>query len=256
MIGSQHFYSMEQFVDYNEFKSLEPEIMAGISRCKTLHAVEGLWGTLVQEKDSVFKHDVKEIIPAYNEFKSNNNSELSEYWSNNRENELVSKNKLTRYLKSKYGACDPYYAFNLMVQKYFNDSKDNSIHQQKIMEHFPKTVEWINTKLLDNIFTKIYSANIVYVENNGIPKEHFDGEFDENMVLQESTEPEQYVHFRNTRRGFYVYDPVTKDRVFSNDFAIFWDTRDWHCTIQSVYSDWSLRIDGDFTDKVKDYIFK
>jgi hypothetical protein len=257
-IDGKTFVDFSSFVNYEDFKQVEPEIMAGIAKCKFTNAIEGAWIHTVERAESSYRRYYKNILEAYEEFKADTiplDSPVHK-WITERDTSLDSKNKLTRYLKSKYGAYDTYWMMHLVEMEYFDVPSDISDHQRAIMQHFPKTTEWINTKLLGNIFETVEKITILYLENDGIPHEHFDGHFDDNMALAlRSPYPNNdFVHFRNPRRGFYVFDPSTKNKIFTNSWAVQWNTNDCHSSSRNLYPDWSIRVDGKFSDKVKEWL--
>jgi hypothetical protein len=257
-LDGKPFIDFSSLLSYDDFKNLEPEIMAGIAKCKTTDAIEGAWIHTVERAESTYRRHYKNILEAYEEFKADNvpADSLVHTWIANRETSLDDKNKFTRYLKSKYGAYDTYWMMHLVEQDYFDVPTDINERQRAIMAHFPKTKEWIEQTLVGTIFDSIDTATILYLENDGIPHEHFDGHFadDMSLSLRNPYPLNEFVHFRNPRRGFYVFDPSTKNKIFENSWAIQWNTDDWHSSSRSLYPDWSLRVDGKFTAKVKEWL--
>jgi hypothetical protein len=251
----RHFVDMSSFVNYEDFKNIEPEIMAGIAKCKFSYAIEGGWG-IYNPKKTIQPRFHKSITEAYTEFKSNDAIPISPVaeWDANKNISLEYKNKMTRYLKSKYGAVDSYWSFQIEENLEYTDVPADILEwERKLMAYFPKTREWVRS-LLGPVFKTIKAANILYIENNGIPYEHHDG--NEERAFDGDTSVYEFIHFRNPRRGFYILDELTNDKIHAESWAVLWDVRNYHSSTQSIYPDWSLRVDGEFTDAVRDKLAK
>jgi hypothetical protein len=257
MIEKYHghtYIDMSKFLDYNEFQILEPEIIAGIAQCKSLLALESGWGVYRPLKTLQVMY-TKLPLDAFDEFQKDQTVPIdskARKWANEVSNNVNSKNKLSRYLKSKYGVGCSYWAFQIEEYKHYADSPTDIVdHERKMMEFFPKTRAWFASALLGKIFKSITAANILYVENDGIPYEHYDNE-GLKAVVPDNFRPMEFVHLRNQRRGFYLLDEESKDKVQINTWAVAWDVRNYHGSTRSIYPDWSLRIDGEFTDEIKE----
>lgn len=255
-IGENPYFDFASYFDYEEFKNLEPEIVAGIARCKSKYAIESGW-KIYNPSKTTQKIGHKMLLESYEEFKKDKTvpvDSLAHSWSDKLDGNLIAKNKMTRYLKSKYGAYDQYWALQIVENLDYSDTPTDIVTWEKeLMKYFPKTLDFIHNRLLTTIFQKITAANILYIDNDGIPFEHHDASVDDNgnIISPPNTLEYQFIHFRNPRRGFYLLDTETKSKIHLNTWVGLWDTRNYHCSSRSVYSDWSLRVDGTFTEEMQ-----
>lgn len=255
-INNNPYFDFSKYFDYSEFKNLEPEIVAGISRCRSKYAIESGW-RIYDPSKTTQKIGHKMVLDAYDEFLNDSTvpaNSLANNWSKDVNTSLISKNKMTRYLKSKYGAYDQYWALQIVENKLYSDTPEDIVTwERKLMEYFPKTIEFINTRLVGKFFQKVTAANILFINNDGVPFEHHDARVDEqgNIEVPPGVLEYHFIHFRNPRRGFYLLDTETKSKIHLNTWAGLWDTRNYHCSSRSLYSDWSLRVDGVFTEEMK-----
>jgi len=257
-INGKPYFDFASYFDYEDFKKLEPEITAGIARCKSKYAIESGW-RIYNPNKTTQKIGHKMVLESFDEFTKDTNvpaNSLAHTWAANVDSNLIAKNKMTRYLKSKYGAYDHYWSLQIVENEEYSDTPEDIITwERKLMEFFPKTREFIYTNLFGKFFKKITAANILYIDNDGIPFEHHDAQVIDGKIVQPPGELEyHFIHFRNPRRGFYLLDTDTKSKVQLNTWAALWDTRNYHCSTRSIYSDWSLRVDGEFTDEIKNVL--
>lgn len=260
-IGNKPYGDLSPFLNYQDFESLYPEINAGMAVCKYTIAIEGTYFKYDTHPKSSFKHTTTSLLSAYEELKKDSNiGDKARQWLDTKGETLQDTNKLTRYLKSKYRACDPVWLIHLAETPWFEDcvAKDIIKWNHEAVKFFPQTIKWINEKVLDNIFERdtIKMISIIYLENNAMPIEHQDGSHNkDNVATRSEFDPaDQMLHLRNPVRGFYIFDPDTKEKIFIDSWACVFNTNDWHSTYRSIYPSWSLRIDGQFTQKVKDYL--
>jgi len=258
-INGLPYGDLSSFLDYEEFKLLEPEINAGIAKCKDAVAIEGAFFKYPAHEKSSYKKYHKSLLEALDEYNNDTSPKhtLIKLWEDEKGKKLQSTNKFIRYLKSKHGAYDPMYSIHLAESPWFIDcvAEDIIYWNHQAMQHFPKTIEWIHSKILGTIFKSITGMiSIMFIEQDGIPNEHRDGGQNKDHVSLriEDELPEQMIHLRNPARGFYLFDPDTKDKVFINTWACVFNTNDWHSTQRTTYPAWSLRIDGEYTDQVKE----
>ena len=262
-IGNNPYGDLSKFLDYTEFEALYPEIAAGIAVCKHTIAIEGNYFKYDIHDQSSFKSTSISPLSSYEKLKNDSASlknDKIKTWVENKGKTLKDTNTLTRLLKSKYRAYDPTWLIHLTEAPWFEDciAEDVIYWNHQAMKLFPETIKWVNDKVSGNIFEEgiVKMIAIVYLENDGIPVEHRDGSHNkDNVSTREECAPaDQMIHLRNPQRGFYIFDPDTRAKVFIDTWASVFNTNDWHSTYRSLYPSWSLRIDGQFTQKVKDHL--
>lgn len=257
-ISDAPYCDLSKFLDYSEFLALIPEISAGIARCKDTLAIEGAFFKYPEHPNSSYKKTFTTLLDAFEQYNINDEpkSSLIQQWYSEKDNKLQAKNKFIRYLKSAYRGYDPMYSIHLAPAPWFEDcvAKDIIHWNYEAMKYFPKTLEWINNRVVGSVFSKITGMiSIMYLEADGIPNEHRDGgQNAEHVNKRTSVKPtEQLLHLRTPNRGFYIFDPDTRDKIYVNAWACAFNTNDWHSTQRTLYPAWSLRIDGEYTDEVK-----
>lgn len=257
-ISGAAYCDLSKYLDYTEFRSLIPEISAGISRCKDTIAIEGAFFKYPEHPNTSYKKTFTTLLDAIEQYKHNSDksSKFVQHWYDEKDKKLQAKNNFIRYLKSAYRAYDPMYSIHIAEAPWFKDCIAEDIIQwnYEAAKHFPKTLEWINNRVVGQVFSRITGMiSIMYLEADGIPNEHRDGgQNSEHINRRESVKPvEQLLHLRTQNRGFYIFDPDTRDKIYVNTWACAFNTNDWHSTQRVLYPSWSLRIDGEYTDKVK-----
>ena len=58
----------------------------------------------------------------------------------------------------------------------------------------------------------------------------------------------------NTKKPFYVWDPDTKNKVYLNARAAWWNDQDWHGGDAIKEQSYAIRIDGKFTEEFRKLI--
>lgn len=255
-VNNQTYFNLETHIDMNKFQELQPEILRGFAEAREF-AKEGTWMKpgFTFEKMS-YKVSWKPIYEAMEEFMAlpdtdpikQTGMELYKDFKN-----YKARNKFTRYLKMAMGAYDPYIYYFLWEE----GSWDDRTGPRKLTEeaaYFPETVKWVESMITDGIFEHIGRVIFFHCEADGIPFEHRDlgahnGVWDEN---QYSPHRNEFIHIRpNTKKAFYIWDPDTKNKVYINSKAAWWNDQDWHGGEQIKEQSYSLRIDGKFTDEFR-----
>jgi hypothetical protein len=257
-IKGQPFIDMSKFVDLEKFKSLQPDILAGIAESKHL-AFEGIWCKIETHPNSTNPQDWKSIPDGLKEFL--NDASISEdsdvkKWYNDLGN-VSSRNKVSRFLKSKYGVYDPIFTFYLTTNVNYGGETMPEADMPNIADYFPSVMEWANS-LVGTVFTKITQIVIVYVEEDSKTLEHQDVAPNDDLTIpldkvhHDINQTPEFIHMRfDTSRPFYVFDPEIKNKHFTNSWACWFNSKDWHSIGRSMGPNWSLRFDGPFTDAVK-----
>lgn len=257
-IKGQPFIDMAKFVDLEKFKSLQPDILAGIAESKHL-AFEGIWCKIETHPNSTNPQDWKSIPDGLKEFLSDTSiaeDSDAKKWYNDLGN-VSSRNKLSRFLKSKYGVYDPIFTFYLITNENYGGETMPEADMPNIADYFPAVMEWANS-LVGTVFTKITQIILVYVEEDSKTLEHQDVAPDDDLLIplnkvhKDIKQIPEFIHMRlDTSRPFYVFDPVNKNKHFTNSWACWFNSKDWHSIGRAMGPGWSLRFDGPFTDAVK-----
>ena len=258
------FVDLSQFLDYSGFEALFPEINAGIAIGKDYYAIEGTFFKYFSHEKTSFAPCSRSLFTSYNEYKNDETvpiNSLVREWEKEKGKNLHITNKLARYLKLKYGAYEAKWAIPLTEAPWLSNISEDMVYWNNIaIKLFPKTIKWVQDNIVNNIVKEGTLKNIMltYVENDGIPDEHQDGKHNHEQKFTMNVDnlgpPEQVLHMRNPERGFYIFDPDTKNKYFFDSWACTFNTRDWHSSMRTLYPSWSIRIDGEFTDKVKEVV--
>jgi hypothetical protein len=257
-INGQPIVDMSRFLSYNEFKSLEPDILAGIAETKDM-AFEGIWVNLENHPASTNPQNWKTIPEGLLDFLKDTQitpDSKPMQWYKDLGN-IESRNKLTRFLKSKYGVYDPLTVFFLRSDVNFGGNTMDHVDTNDIASYFPNTMQWVES-LVGVVFTEVTKVLIFYVEHDGDTLEHTDLSPNDDLTLpldkvhKDIDQQPHFIHLRlDTSRGFYVFDPETKNKYFANSWACWFNSKEWHSATKSIAPGWSLRIDGPFTDAIK-----
>jgi hypothetical protein len=255
-INGKPYYDLEKYLDMAMFDSLQPEILRGFADSREF-AKEGTWmNPGFNLKDLSYPMYWKPIYKAIEEFLAlpddnpikKNGIDLYRDFKDYRV-----RNRFTRYIKMAMGAYDPYIYYFLWE----DGSWDDRTAPRKLTpeaEYFPNVVRWIENMITDGIFENIGRVIFFHCEADGIPFEHRDldaknGIFEKDQYTSHRNE---FIHIRpNTKKGFYIWNPDTKNKIYINTRAGWWNDQDWHGGERIMEQSYSLRIDGKFTDKFR-----
>ena len=252
-INNLPYIDIEPYINMNEFDNLQSEILLGFAEAREF-AKEGTWMTpgFTYEQSSYIMN-WKPIYKAIEEFKNLSDNDpikiagltLYKDFKNYRQ-----RNKFTRFLKMAMGAYDPYIYYFLWEE----GSWDNRSAARKLTEeavYFPNVVKWIENMIDEEIFEHIGRVIFFHCEADGIPFEHRDLDA-KNGINNISPHRNEFIHIRpNTKKAFYVWDPETKNKIYLNTRAAWWNDQDWHGGERIIEQSYSLRIDGKFTEKFR-----
>jgi hypothetical protein len=257
-INGQPVVDMSRFIDFEKFKSLQPDILAGIAESKHL-AFEGIWCKIEPHPNSTNPQDWKTIPDGLKEFLNDTTiakDSKAMQWYNDLGN-ISSRNKFSRFLKLKYGVYDPIFTFYLTTNVNYGGETMPEADMPNIADYFPSVMEWANS-LVGTVFTEITQIVIVYMEQDGKTLEHQDVAPDEdlsiplNKVHTDINDTPNFIHMRlDTNRSFYISDPENKNKHFANSWACWFNSKDWHSIGRHLSPNYSLRFDGPFTDAVR-----
>ena len=248
-INGTPYFNMEQYLDMDQFKKLQPEIIRGFAEAREF-AKEGTWMKPGFNFDNMsYRLSWKPIYQAMDEFMSlpkddpiyQGGIDLFKDFSNYKQ-----RNKFTRYLKMAMGAYDPYIYYFLWEE----GSWDDRTAARKLTEeaaYFPNVVKWVE-KLQGTVFEHIGRVIFFHCDADGIPFEHRDLDA-KNGIDVVKPHRNEFIHVRpNTKKAFYIWDPESKDKTYLNCRAAWWNDCDWHGGERIMEQSYSLRIDGKFTE--------
>ena len=246
------YFDMEKYLDMDTFEKLQPEIITGFAEAR-MYAKEGTWmkpGFTFEQMSYV--PNWKPMYQALDEFMALDNNDPiklagSQFCKDF--NDYRMRNKLTRFLKMALGAYDPYIYYFLWEE----GSWDDRTAPRKLTEealYFPNVVKWVES-MVGTIFEDIGRVIFFHCEADGIPFEHrdLDAKNGVNVVMPHRNE---FIHIRpNTKKAFYLWDPEKKNKVYLNTRAAWWNDQDWHGGEKIKEQSYGLRIDGKFTDELR-----
>jgi hypothetical protein len=239
MIYDRIFIDLEQYVDLAEFDKLRPEISKGIATASHL-CIDGIQqipeGTIHPHVQGMLVNPLYEAVSKYNSLPEDDPIKIG--------GAGLTYNQLTNYLKNAVGAYCAYRLFPVIGEKFTLG---------ETAEHFPNLLQWIISFKTNNIFKSLYSSNLISVEANGIPWEHYDPK-EECEQPDENGRPfvPEFIHIKtDCDRPFYIVDPETGERTFMNTRAAYWNERDWHGGLPIPRPTYTLRINGRFSDEFK-----
>lgn len=252
-INGQDYINMEPYLDMDKFDELQPKIIRGFAEAREF-AKEGTWmAPGFTFEDMSYRHNWKPIYEAMQEFLALpdddpikiNGIDLYKDFKN-----FKQRNKFTRYLKMAMGAYDPYIYYFLWEEGDWND-RPGERQLTEEAKYFPEVVDWV-LKLKGHVFEHIGRVIFFVCEHDGIPFEHRDLDA-KNGVNVIKPHRNEFIHIRpNTKKGFYIWDPEKKNKIYINSRAAWWNDVDWHGGEKIMEQSYSLRIDGKFTDEFRE----
>ena len=251
-INGHTYIDMEQYIDMQRFELLQPEIIRGFAEAREF-AKEGTWmapGFTFEEMS--YQPYWKPIYKAMEEFMAlpdNDSIKQAGMPLYDNINNFKDRNKFTRFLKMAMGAYDPYIYYFLWEEGSWNDRTA----PRKLTEeaaYFPNVVNWVES-MAGTIFEDIGRVIFFHVEADGLPFEHRDLDA-KNGVNVIKPHRNEFIHIRpNTKKGFYIWDPEKKNKIYINTRAAWWNDVDWHGGDKIMEQSYSLRIDGKFTEEFR-----
>jgi hypothetical protein len=256
-IDGQPYIDVEPFLDMDGFSKLHPEICRGIAVARD-YAKEGTWivpGFNVNDMSYIVNwKPVHVAFKQYQELPDTDPIKVAgkDIFPQNFK-DYRQRNLFTRYLKSAFGANDPYLYYFLWEEGDWNERGETKSRTEE-SAHFPQTVAWIENLIKQNIFKSLGRVIIFVCEANGIQFEHRDLNSVNGVLNSGSYTPHrnEFIHLRyKTKRGFYLWDHTKQNKHFVNSRAAFFNDQDWHGGEQGVEQAYSIRIDGKFTDEFR-----
>ncbi len=253
-IGGKPYINLDPYLDIRGFRKLHPEICRGFALARD-YAKEGTWmAPGFDWKDASYIIDWKPIYKAWREYQSLPSdhpikvegekilpSDFSDY---------KQRNIFTRYLKAVLGANDPYIYYFLWNEGDWNHRSAERTPTSE-QQYFPRVVRWVENLVTSNIIDQIGRVIFFHMDHNGRAFEHRDLDAKNGILDDQQYSPHknEFIHIRyRTKRGFYIWDPETENKVYVNSNAAFWNDQDWHGGESSKEIEYGLRIDCKFTD--------
>lgn len=254
------YINLDPYLDIDGFKKLHPEICRGFALARD-YAKEGTWmAPGFNAANSSYIMNWKPIYRAWEEYQALDENDPIKIEGNkilpSNFSDYKQRNIFTRYLKTTLGANDPYIYYFLWNE---GDWNERNAERQKTEESifFPGVVNWVENLQEKNIIERIGRVIFFVCDHNGRAFEHRDldsrnGLLDDHQYTAHNTE---FIHIRfRTKRGFYIWDPDTQNKIYINSHAAFWNDQDWHGGEESKEVEYGLRIDCKFTKEFKQKI--
>ena len=253
-INNIPYFDMESYLDMSTFDKLQPEIIKGFALAREF-AKEGTWmepGFTFDEMS--YTPHWKPIYKAMQEFMQLDDSDpikITGLKLMPRDfKDFKQRNEFTRFIKMALGAYDPYIYYYLWEEGSW-DERSASRKLTEESEYFPNVVKWVEQTIDDGIFEHIGRVIFFHCEADGIPFEHRDLDA-KNGINKIFPHRNEFIHIRpNTKKSFYLWDPETKNKVYLNTRAAWWNDQDWHGGERIIEQSYSLRIDGNFTNEFR-----
>ena len=254
-IGGKPYINLDPYLDVDGFKQMHPEICKGFAQARD-YAKEGTWMSPGFKFDDMsYVLNWKPIYKAFAEYqelpeddpiKLNGNEIFPQDFK-----DYQQRNLFTRYLKGVLGANDPYIYYFLWNEGDWEErnAKREPTPEQK---YFPSVVKWIENLVEENIIDRIGRVIFFHCEHDGHAFEHRDLDGKDGDDQGYSNHRNEFIHIRyRTKRGFYIWDPESQNKVYINSNAAFWNDEDWHGGEGSKEQEYGLRIDCTFTPEFR-----
>ena len=251
-IDNRPYLDMTSYIDMQEFDQLQPEIIRGFADARE-YAKEGTWmKPAFKIEDMSYIPNWKPIYKAIEEFLALPDDDPIKQGGIDLYRDFQDftvRNRFTRYIKMAMGAYDPYIYYFLWEE----GSWDDRTAPRKLTEEaqfFPNVVKWVE-ELQGTVFEHIGRVIFFHCEAGGIPFEHRDLDA-KNGIDERFPHRNEFIHIRpNTKKAMYIWDPKTKNKVYINTRAGWWNDQDWHGGEMIMEPSYSLRIDGRFTEEFR-----
>lgn len=257
-IGGRPYIDLDPYLDIEGFRKLHPEMCRGFALARE-YAKEGTWMSPgFNPRDASYVMNWKPIFMAFDEFQKLPDDDpikiegMKVFPTDFKD--YKQRNIFTRYLKSALGANDPYNYYFLWEEGSW-DERNAERRKTEESKYFPGVVNWVENLINENIISQIGRVIFFHCDHNGHAFEHRDLDGSKGMNQDYSEHNNEFIHIRyRTKRGFYVWDPESQNKVYINSQAAFWNDQDWHGGEHSVEQEYGLRIDCKFTDQFRKVI--
>jgi len=257
-IGGQPYIALDNYLDIDGFKKLNPEICKGFALARE-YAKEGTWmepGFKFDDMSYVLNwKPIYKAFAEYQELPADDPIKIqgAEIFPKDFK-DYKQRNLFTRYLKGALGANDPYIYYFLWEE---GDWHKRNAERKPTEEakYFPGVVKWVEDLIEKNVITQIGRVIFFHCEHDGHAFEHRDLDGSKGTEQGFSPHNNEFIHIRyRTKRGFYIWDPEVKQKHYVNSCAAFWNDQDWHGGETSNEQEYGLRIDCKFSDRFREEI--
>jgi len=257
-INRNPYIDLDPYLDIEGFKKLHPEICKGFALARDF-AKEGTWMKPAFDfADSSYIMNWKPIYKAFEEFQNlDDNDPIKvaglELWPSDFK-DYKERNRFLTYLKSAMGAHDPYHYYFLWEDgNNMSDRGEKEHNKTEESDYFPGVVSWIENLKAEGIVESIGRVLFFVSSSSAQPFEHRDIDHstsgNENGYSDHNIE---FIHIRPfKKRGFYVWDPTTRNKTYINSHASFFNDQDWHGGEFSMEQEYGLRIDCKFSSEFR-----
>lgn len=256
-IGGKPYIDLDPYIDVKGFIDLHPKICKGFALARE-YAKEGTWMTpQMKIEDMSYIPNWKPIFKAFAEYQALPDDDPIKVEGQKifpqDFKDYKQRNIFTRFLKNTLGASDPYIYYFLWDEGNNFNERNSQRTKTEESKYFPEVVEWIESLLEKNIISQVGRVVFFVCDHNGKAFEHRDltqGDLKDDRGY--SDHKYEFIHIRpRTKRGFYVWDPESKSKVYINSHSAFWNDQDWHGGEHSDEVEYSIRIDCAFTDEFR-----
>lgn len=246
-INGKPFINLSEHVDLTEFDKLHPTICRNFIEAKNFMFT----GTLYAPKDFLRMDaydNLKSLLQTHYEFMDlPDNDPIKINGSNFHTNDLAT------YLKFALKGYDPYSFFLLSDYKKGWRDDPNIDCTLECGKLFPELLNWVNSLKEKQIFSHIGRVVVFLVDHGGISIQHSHHGYPYVDPYYETNEDDivEFIHIQHSAdRKFFVSDSEYNKFYFDNRVTWFND-KDWHGGDPVFHSTYSVRIDGLFTDSLK-----
>lgn len=111
----------------------------------------------------------------------------------------------------------------------------------EVTELFRPLLDWIDNQ---NIFTSYGRVNLFLNEPHSLTPIHFD------PPTNKVSAKDQFIWIKlDDRKKFFIYNPETKEKTYLPGLVGTFDNYNYHGSEPCEFANWSVRIDGLFTDE-------
>lgn len=253
-IDNRPYLDMEPYLDMDTFDKMQPAILRGFAEAREF-AKEGTWMepgfTFDDMSYTIYWKPIYKAMQEFIALPENDPIKIEglKIYPKDFKN-FKERNLFTRYLKHAMGAYDPYVYYFLWEEGDW-DQRPSERQLTEESKYFPEIVEWVLKLKENNIFDHIGRVIFFHCEADGIPFEHRDLDA-KNGVNVVKPHRNEFIHIRpNTKKAFYIWDPESKNKIYLNTRAAWWNDTDWHGGEKIIEQSYSLRIDGKFTHEFR-----
>ena len=231
-INNEPYLDVSPYIDINGLKSMHKEICFGLAKSKSNTTIYGPGlGDLSYRKSFI------DLAKQYNNSDDTFDKEIFKTldWDQ--------RAVFFKLYEDMYNASRVVTLRDMPAEKrlenYFSKGKASFTESTSNAQHFPKLIDWIY-KL--PIFSEIGRIIFFLNEHDCSLQVHMDSP-------KQHPHRDEFVWINPTgKKRFWILDPETKEKTYVESSAAFFNSMDWHGGDAIPTYEYSLRIDGKFTD--------